>query len=210
MFTRLRIFLNKWITQELDKKTEDNFELFREDIIELSKVVNSKFQEIESKYSSVNNSEDIITLNTILKKALRESTTDLQLEDINSTLDGLKKSIDYINLNINGFKNTLEQFPKDVKTIQTSLDKNKNIHDNIVNELSIKIDLLNSEVIEIGKKIKSMEYLIPLASLISETNIVKTSSGEIKGVSLTQDVKQSNMNKSIILPNGTTIFLKSI
>ena len=180
MFTRLRIFLNKWITQELDKKTEDNFELFREDIIELSKVVNSKFQEIESKYSSVNNSEDIITLNTILKKALRESTTDLQLEDINSTLDGLKKSIDYINLNINGFKNTLEQFPKDVKTIQTSLDKNKNIHDNIVNELSIKIDLLNSEVIEIGKKIKSMEYLIPLASLISETNIVKTSSGEIK------------------------------
>ena len=207
MFTKLRIFLSKWINQDSDKKNDEHFELFREDIIELSKIVDSKFKEIESKS---NNSDDIISLNTILKKALKEANTDLELENIYSSIKELKTSIDKIFLNLEGFKNTIEQFPKDTKSIQTSLDKNKSITDTNINEINIKINSLSNELIDIKRRVDSMEYLIPVVNLITETYISKNTNGEIKGVSLTQDSKQANMNKSLLLPNGTTIFLKTI
>ena len=207
MFTKLRIFLSKWINQDSDKKNDEHFELFREDIIELSKIVDSKFKEIESKS---NNSDDIISLNTILKKALKEANTDLELENIYSSIKELKTSIDKIFLNLEGFKTTIEQFPKDTKSIQTSLDKNKSITDTNINEINIKINSLSNELIDIKRRVDSMEYLIPVVNLITETYISKNTNGEIKGVSLTQDSKQANMNKSLLLPNGTTIFLKTI
>ena len=207
MFTRLRIFLSKWINQDSDKKNNEHFELFREDIIELSKIVDSKFKEIESKS---NNSDDIISLNNILKKALKEANTDLELENIYSSIKELKTSIDKIFLNLEGFKNTIEQFLKDTKSIQISLDRNKSITDTNINELNIKINSLSNEIIDIKKKVQSMEYLIPVVNLIIETYTSKNTNGEIKGVSLTQDIKQANMNKSLLLPNGTTIFLKTI
>lgn len=207
MFTKLRIFLSKWINQDSDKKNDEHFELFREDIIELSKIVDSKFKEIESKS---NNSDDIISLNNILKKALKEANTDLELENIYSSIKELKTSIDKIFLNLEGFKTTIEQFPKDTKSIQISLDKNKSITDTNINELNIKINSLSNEIIDIKKKVQSMEYLIPVVNFIIETYTSKNTNGEIKGVSLTQDSKQANMNKSLLLPNGTTIFLKTI
>jgi len=158
-------------------------ELFREDVIDLTKSINNIFQDIKSNIFSievkVNENEKSI------KSLLDNKPVDISPKEIKSlqlSMEAIKKNIDI-----------------SVKDINSK-----------ILDIESKLDATQTSIQKINKEIDNLGYIKSLSIMLSEINLSKVN-GEVKGVFFTQNSKEAKKDSaSVSLPNGTTIYLKNI
>lgn len=158
-------------------------ELFREDVIDLTKSINNVFQEMKSNIFSIE-------------------------VKVNENEKSIKNLLDSKPLDIS---------PKEIKSIQLSMDLlKKNIDISLkdinskISDIESKLDATQTSIQKINKDIENLGYMKSLSIMLSEINLSKTN-GDIKGVFFTQNSKEAKKDSiSVCLPNGTTVYLKNI
>lgn len=158
-------------------------ELFREDMIDLTKSINNVFQEVNIRIDQIQ--KEVSTHDVSIKEIVSAKPIELTPKDIKAlqlSFDSLKRSVD----------TSMKEFNLKYANIESK-----------VNEFSATLT-------KISKEMDKLAYIKPLINMLSEVSLTKTD-GELKGVFFTQNSKEAKKDSiSVTLPNGTSVYLKNL
>lgn len=177
LFERFRKKKNEMLS--LPKQVD----LFREDIIDLTKSINNVFQEVNNRIDQVQ--KEILTHDNSIKDIISAKPIELTPKDIKAlqlSFDSLKRSVD----------SSMKEFSTKYTDIEA------------------KVNECNSSLSKLNKEVEKLAYIKPLVNMLSEVYLTKTDAG-LNGVFFTQNSKEAKKDSvSVTLPNGTSVYLKNL
>lgn len=158
-------------------------ELFREDMIDLTKSINNVFQEVNTRIDQVQ--KEVSNHDNSIKDIISAKPIELTPKDIKTlqlSFEALKRSVD----------SSMKEFNAKYTNIESK-----------VNECNVSLNKIN-------KDMEKLAYIKPLINMLSQVTLNKVN-GEVKGIFFTQNSKEAKKDSiSVTLPNGTPIFLKEL